>query len=120
MPTRFCAVLHSRTLKITGYRGGYKYDFGRTDKSIPPKAGLSQEQLAQALQVSGHDITTWEADKELPDPNHLTALNQKMGTALDGLVNGGGAIAEKAAAKRAADIKLSLINAIVFFSVALL
>jgi len=47
--------------------------------------GLTQEQLADQLQISFQAVSTWERDECLPDTNHLLALSKALGCALDDL-----------------------------------
>ena len=46
---------------------------GETIREQRKKAGLSQEQLAEKLNVSRQAITKWETDKGIPDVANLIA-----------------------------------------------
>lgn len=81
--------------------------------------GLSQEQLAESLNVSRQAITKWENDKGLPDIYNLIAISKIMRVTLDDLVKGETEIVQKASGKRAIDTKLSLVTAVVFFIVSI-
>lgn len=50
--------------------------------------GLSQDELAEKLNVSRQAITKWENDNGVPDIDNLIALSRLMGLTLDELVMG--------------------------------
>ena len=50
------------------------------------KAGLSQEQLAEKLNVSRQAITKWETDKGIPDVANLIAISGEFDMSLDELI----------------------------------
>ncbi|MGN0819690.1 MAG: helix-turn-helix domain-containing protein [Christensenellaceae bacterium] len=50
------------------------------------KAGLSQEQLAEKLNVSRQAITKWETDRGIPDIGNLIAISDEFGLSLDELI----------------------------------
>lgn len=52
------------------------------------QAGLSQEQLAEKLNVSRQAITKWEMDKGIPDVANLIAISDEFGLSLDELIKG--------------------------------
>lgn len=49
--------------------------------------GLSQEQLAEIMNVSRQAITKWETDKGFPDVNNLQELSKVFGITVDYLLN---------------------------------
>lgn len=53
--------------------------------------GLSQEALAEKLNVSRQAVTKWESDAGVPDIDNLIALSKMMDITLDELVLGEGA-----------------------------
>ena len=59
------------------------------------KAGLSQEQLAEKLNVSRQAITKWETDKGIPDIANLIAISDEFGLSLDELVKDNVAVKKK-------------------------
>ena len=61
--------------------------------------GLSQEALAEKLNVSRQAVTKWESDNGVPDIENLVALSKVMGVTLDELVIG----KEEKEAKEAGD-----------------
>lgn len=76
---------------------------GERIKNYRQKAGLSQEQLAEKINVSRQAITKWENDSGIPDIDNLISLSKVMGLSLDELVMG-----EKE--NDISDIKRSAIN----------
>ena len=76
---------------------------GERIKNYRQKTGLSQEQLAEKINVSRQAITKWENDSGIPDIDNLILLSKVMGISLDELVMG-----EKES--DISDIKRSAIN----------
>lgn len=66
------------------------------------KAGLSQEQLAEKLNVSRQAITKWETDKGIPEVTNLIAISDEFGLSLDELIKGDIVVKEKIIADSAA------------------
>lgn len=93
---------------------------GERLKEYRQTEGLSQEQLAESLNVSRQAITKWENDKGLPDIDNLIAISKMMRITLDDIVKGETEIAQKASEKRAINTKLSLVTAVVFFIVSII
>lgn len=52
------------------------------------KAGLSQEELADKLNVSRQAVSKWECAESSPDTDNLIALSKIYGVTLDELING--------------------------------
>lgn len=50
------------------------------------KAGLSQEELAQELNVSRQAVSKWECGESLPDTDNLISISKLYGISLDALV----------------------------------
>ena len=61
--------------------------FGQKLKEIRKKFGLSQEQLAEIMNVSRQAITKWETDSGLPDIANLQELSKIFGLTVDYLLN---------------------------------
>ena len=61
---------------------------GERIKNYRRKTGLSQEQLAEKINVSRQAITKWENDSGIPDIDNLISLSKVMGISLDELVMG--------------------------------
>ena len=51
-------------------------------------AGLSQEQLAESLEVSRQSVSKWENDKAYPELNRLLYISDRFGVSLDYLIRG--------------------------------
>lgn len=54
------------------------------------RQGLSQEQLAEQLDVTRQTISKWELNQSAPDLNYLCQLSEIFGISLDALVKGEG------------------------------
>lgn len=61
---------------------------GERIKKYRRMEGLSQDLLAEKLNVSRQAITKWENDNGVPDIDNLIALSKLMGISLDELVMG--------------------------------
>ena len=59
---------------------------GQKLKEIRKKFGLSQEQLAEIMNVSRQAITKWETDAGLPDTENLKELSYIFGITIDYLL----------------------------------
>ena len=60
---------------------------GQKLKEIRKKFGLSQEQLAEIMNVSRQAITKWETDAGLPDTENLKELSRIFGISIDYLLD---------------------------------
>lgn len=56
--------------------------------SLRKQAGVSQEELAERLDVSRQAISKWERGEACPDMNNLVAIAELFDVSLDELVNG--------------------------------
>ena len=61
--------------------------FGEKLKELRKSFGLSQEQLADMMNVSRQAITKWETDRGLPDVTNLQEISQLFGISIDDLLN---------------------------------
>ncbi|NMA50501.1 MAG: helix-turn-helix transcriptional regulator [Mollicutes bacterium] len=61
--------------------------FGQKLKEIRKRFGLSQEQLAEIMNVSRQAITKWENDNGLPDISNLQELSKVFGVTIDYLLD---------------------------------
>lgn len=61
---------------------------GQRIHTLRSAAGLSQEQLAERLDVSRQAISKWELDTSAPDLDKLVLLGNLFGISLDQLVKG--------------------------------
>lgn len=60
---------------------------GQKLKEIRKRFGLSQEQLAEIMNVSRQAITKWENDGGMPDVGNLQELSKVFGITVDYLLN---------------------------------
>lgn len=60
---------------------------GQKLRKIRSKFGLSQEQLAEVINVSRQAITKWENDDGLPDVSNLQEISEVFGVTVDYLLN---------------------------------
>lgn len=60
---------------------------GQKLKDIRKRFGLSQEQLAEIMNVSRQAITKWESDNGLPDVSNLQELSKVFGITVDYLLD---------------------------------
>lgn len=61
--------------------------FGEKLKEARKNAGLSQEQLAEKMNVSRSAIAKWETDKGMPDINNLKVMSQLLEVSIDYLLD---------------------------------
>ena len=62
---------------------------GRYIKKIRKERNMTQQQLAERLNVSFQAISKWETDETLPDTSILLDLANELGITVDLLLNGG-------------------------------
>ena len=60
---------------------------GQKLKEIRKRFGMSQEQLAEILNVSRQAITKWENDGGLPDVSNLQEIAKTFGITVDYLLD---------------------------------
>ncbi len=61
---------------------------GALIRTLREEAGLSQRDLAQALQVTAQAVSKWERGLGCPDPSLLPQLSRLLGTPVEGLLSG--------------------------------
>lgn len=71
-------------------------NLGDNMQTLRRRQGLSQEQLAEKLNVTRQTISKWELNQSSPDLNYLCQLSEIFGVSLDALVKGNGETAENA------------------------
>lgn len=59
---------------------------GEKIKTMRQQAALSQEQLAERLNVSRQAVTKWETGKGIPDIANLIAISEEFNLSLDELI----------------------------------
>ena len=62
---------------------------GQKLEEIRKRFGLSQEQLAEIINVSRQAITKWENDRGMPELTNLQELSKVFGVSVDYLLNDG-------------------------------
>lgn len=60
--------------------------FGEKLQALRKKQGLSQEQLAEALDVSRQAISKWELNTAMPDAGNIVKLSDLLGVTTDYLM----------------------------------
>lgn len=61
--------------------------FAENLKQIRKEKGLSQEELAELLDVSRQAVSKWEQGKGYPEVEKLLSLSQQLNVSLDGLLS---------------------------------
>src|SRR5699024_3598580 len=61
--------------------------FGEKFKRARKEAGLTQEQLAERINVSRSAVAKWETDKGMPDINNLKAISKLVDVSVDYLLD---------------------------------
>lgn len=86
---------------------------GERIQQLRKAAGLSQEQLAEQLDVSRQSVSKWELNDAAPEISKIIALSELFGISTDELLKGAGSIPaaaeENAAEKR---IRTGFITAV--------
>lgn len=60
---------------------------GQKIQTLRKQRGLTQEQLAQRLEVSRQAVSRWELDESLPETANLLPLGEVLGVSLDTLLD---------------------------------
>lgn len=60
--------------------------FGEKLQSLRQKAGMSQDALAERLEVSRQAVSRWERDETMPEPDKIVALADLFGVTTDYLL----------------------------------
>lgn len=61
---------------------------GKRIATFRKEKGITQEELAQMLDISGQAVSKWENDLTCPDINTLPRLAQILGVTVDELLSG--------------------------------
>ena len=72
----------------TGIEGGIPMEFNNKLYELRKQKGLSQEELANKLNVSRQTVSKWELGDSTPDMEKLTGLSDLFEISLDELVLG--------------------------------
>ncbi|MGN0831409.1 MAG: helix-turn-helix domain-containing protein [Candidatus Ornithospirochaeta sp.] len=68
---------------------------GERTRDERKKRGLSQEELADILNVSRQAITKWETDRGIPDIANLIRISEEFEISLDELIKGDNSVKRK-------------------------
>lgn len=60
--------------------------FGEKLQSLRQKAGMSQDALAERLEVSRQAVSRWERDETMPEPDKIVVLADLFGVTTDYLL----------------------------------
>ena len=63
-------------------------EIGKKLKNARVQSGMTQENVAEKINVSRQTISNWENDKSYPDVNSLVLLSEIFQTSLDNLIKG--------------------------------
>lgn len=69
-----------------GWKEEYEVSFGENLQFLRDQAGMTQEGLAEVLQVSRQSVSKWESDTSFPEMEKLLALCELFHTDLDTLL----------------------------------
>ena len=61
--------------------------FAEKLRSIRKQAGMSQEKLAEKLNVSRQAVTKWETEEGIPDIENIMAISALLGISIDELLS---------------------------------
>ena len=70
-------------------------EIGEKLKNSRINAGMTQEQIAEKINVSRQTISNWEAGKSLPDVINLIKISDLYQISLDDLLKGDGKMMDK-------------------------
>ena len=71
-------------------------NIGERIQLLRKNAGLTQEQLAERLEVSRQSVSKWENGQATPDTDNLVAMSRLFGIGVDGILDGDGSAPEAA------------------------
>lgn len=63
--------------------------FGEILTTLRKSRGMSQEQLAEQLNLTRQTISKWELDQSTPDMEYIIKLSDLFGVTTDYLIKGG-------------------------------
>ena len=95
-------------------------DLGTTITRLRTQRGLSQGDLAEALEVSRQSVSKWETNASTPDLDKLVKLSRFFGVTLDELVTGDTPPAPEPAAAPPRKVSGRRIAGFIFLCIAVL
>ena len=78
---------------------------GNYIQNLRKRAGLTQKELAEKLNISFQAVSKWETGESLPDTALLPELSDILGTTVDKLLAGGAIVANERRLMRVEDVK---------------
>ena len=92
-------------------------EIGRQIKNRRAESGLTQEDLAQKLNVARTTISNWEIERNYPDLEMIVQISEVLDVPLDELLKGGSAVVQKIAedtkTRRSQSKKIKVLSLIV-------
>ena len=89
--------------------------FNENLKYLRKEAKLTQEQLAEKLNVSRQAVTKWESGQSLPDIQNLKEMADMFGVTMDALVGDIGTKKESVMNKKINDIGYFIFGIVILF-----
>jgi len=71
------------------FKGGRKMEIGSKINQLRKLSGMTQEQLAEKLNVSRQTISKWELDSSSPDLESIVKISRIFHVSLDDLLKEG-------------------------------
>lgn len=104
----FCAneVLSYWTIKNERNRNMDNAKIGGYIQMLRRRAGLTQKDLAERLNISFQAVSKWETGESLPDTGLLLELSDILGVSVDKLLTGGAFITNERKLMRLEDVKI--------------
>jgi transcriptional regulator with XRE-family HTH domain len=81
---------------------------GERIQQLRKTVGLSQEQLAEILDVSRQAVSKWETDQSVPEIDKLIALSKAFSVSTDELLGNASADAEAPASRMKESLKMNM------------
>lgn len=91
MPKRSDVIMSPTDSMINNIKGVFTMDQERIGKFITTlrkEKGLTQEQLAEKLNVNNKTVSRWETGKNMPDYSILESLTDELGITVNELIRG--------------------------------
>ena len=89
--------------------------FNENLKYLRKEAKLTQEQLAEKLNVSRQAVTKWESGQSLPDIQNLKEMADMFGVTMDALVGDIGTKKESVMNKKINDIGYFIFGIVIYY-----
>ena len=84
----WCSIYNGFSInKTSNLRRIYKVSFANNLKLLRKEKGITQEQLADMLEVSRQAVSKWESDNGYPETDKLLIIAKVLGVSLDYLMD---------------------------------